>query len=120
MKCFDTYPLIEIAAGNQKFVGLLNEEIIITDITLAEFYYVMLQKYDEAVADVWYKKFSQYSQNVSREVLVKAVTFRYNNKKKNLSFFDAVGYIFAKENGYLFVTGDKEFEEIEGVEFVKK
>jgi len=41
------------------------------------------------------------------------------NKKKNLSFFDCAGYIFARENNYKFVTGDKEFENLPNVEYIK-
>ena len=36
------------------------------------------------------------------------------------NMFHAVGYIFALNNGFLFVTGDKEFEKFKGVEFKKK
>lgn len=32
---------------------------------------------------------------------------------------DCIGYVYAKENGLRFVTGDKEFEGMENVEFVK-
>ena len=119
MKCLDTYPLIEIAAGNHKFASLLNEDFIITDITIAEFFYVMLQKKDFSIADFWYKKFSPYCVPVSRDTLIKAVKFRHDEKKRDLSFFDCVGYIFAIENSHKFVTGDKEFQNFEEVIFIK-
>ena len=119
MKCLDTYPLIEIALGNEKFASLLNEDVIITDTTIAEFYYVILQRYDFSTADFWYKKFAPYCASVNREILIKAVKFRYANKKKDLSFFDCVGYIFAIENNHKFLTGDKEFKNLENVEFIK-
>ena len=119
MKCLDTYPLIEIAAGNKRFLYLLDEEIIITDITISEFYYVMLQKYGSSNAEFWYKRLMPYCTTVPRDFLIKAVKFRYQNKKKNLSFFDCVGYVFALENKIKFVTGDKEFEHFDNVEFIK-
>lgn len=119
MKCLDTYPLVEIAAGNKNFISLLDQEIIITDITIAEFYYVMLQKYGYSNAAFWYKKLMPYCVSVSKDILVKAVIFRYNNKNKNLSFFDCVGYIYSKENNIKFVTGDKEFKDLNNVEFIK-
>ena len=46
--------------------------------------------------------------------------FKVDNAKKNVSFFDAVGYIYSRENRLLFVTGDKEFKNLEGVEFITK
>ena len=118
MKCLDTYPLIEIATGNEKFASLLSEDIIITDITIAEFYYVILRKYDIATADFWYRKFEHYCVVVPRAILLKAVKFRHDNKKKNLSFFDCVGYIFAIENNYKFLTGGEEFKNFDNVVYM--
>ena len=120
MLCLDTYPLIEIAKGNQKFTHLLTEDFIITDITIAEFYYVILQEYDTAIASLWYKKFEHYCKTVPKEILIKAVQFRYANRNKNLSFFDCVGYVFALEEHHTFVTGDKEFKNMKLVLFIEK
>lgn len=119
MKCLDTYPLIEIAAGNEKFASLLNDDIVVTDVTIAEFYYVILQRYDAFIADLWYKKFAPYCIPVPRDILIKAVKFRHTNRKRNLSFFDCVGYIFAVENDFKFLTGDEEFMNLENVIFIK-
>ena len=109
MKCLDTYALIEIALGNSKFANLINEEIVVTDITIAEFYYVILQRYDDATAQFWYRKFEPYCASVPRDILIKGVKFRKENSKDELSFFDCVGYIFSLENNHKFVTGDKAF-----------
>ena len=119
-RCLDTYALIEIAKGNVKFAYYLNTEFVVTDITLAEFYAVLLREEDEKVADYWFKKLERCSVPVSREVLKEAIKFRHEHKKKGISFFDAVGYVFAVKNGYYFVTGDKEFEKFKNVEFKKK
>ena len=119
MRCFDTYPLIEIANGNQKFETFLNEDFVVTDVTMAEFYYVLLQKYDTSTADFWYKKFEHYCVSVPRSILIEAVKFRHINKKMNLSFFDCVGYIFAIKNNYSFVTGDKEFQNLRHVLYIQ-
>ena len=118
--CLDTYALVEIALGNEKFTKYFDKQFVIPDLILAEFYGVELRVNNEATADYWYRKLSTYSVPVPKEVLIQGVKFRFTNKEKNLSFFDAVGYIFAKKSGLLFVTGDKEFEGLPGVEFVKK
>jgi len=119
-RCLDTYALMEIAKGNPKFADYLNLDFIITDITLAEFYAVLLREDGEKVADYWFKKLERYSIPVSKEILIEAVKFRQEYKKLDVSFFDAVGYIFSVKNGYYFVTGDKEFENFKNVEFKKK
>jgi|SRR3989344_5131798 len=120
--CLDTYALVEIKLGNPKFNNFLNSKFVVNDITLAEFYSVLLREENEATSDYWFKKFENYSIPVSREILKKAVKFRHENKKSGISFFDAVGYIFSRSKGYKFVTGDKEFRKFieRGVEFVGK
>lgn len=119
-RCLDTYALIEISKGNPKFVAYLDSEFVITDLTLVEFYSVILREYDEKTAEYWFKKLERYAVSADKLILKEAVKFRYENKKSDISFFDAVGYVFSIKKGYFFVTGDKEFENFEGVEFKKK
>jgi len=119
MRCLDTYALVEISRGNPKFSKYMDEDFVITDITLAEFYGIILREYDEQTADYWFRKLGPYSKGVSKEILIEAVKYRQKNKKKNLSFFDCVGYIFSVKNKINFLTGDKEFESLPSVEFVK-
>ena len=118
-RCLDTYALVEIYLGNEKFAEYLNVDFVITDITLAEFYGVLLREYGEQEAEYWFKKLERYAVSVSRKNLIEAIKFRYEHKKQNISFFDAVGYVFALSRGVIFVTGDKEFETFGNVEFKK-
>ncbi|MBS3099515.1 PIN domain-containing protein [Candidatus Pacearchaeota archaeon] len=119
-KCLDTYALVEIANANPKFAEYLNSDFAITDLTLAEFYAVLLREEGEKVADYWFRKLERYSVSLDKEILIEAIKFRYAHRKTNISFFDAVGYVFSVKNGYYFVTGDKEFEKFDFVEFKKK
>jgi predicted nucleic acid-binding protein len=119
-KCLDTYILIEIYLGNKNFLEYLNIEFVITDLTLAEFYGVLLRDYGEDDANLWFEKLERYSVPVEKGILKEAVKFRRKNKKSGISFFDAAGYIFALKKGYKFVTGDKEFESLNNVEFKRR
>ncbi len=119
MKCLDTYVLIEIHDENPNFLKYLNQEFIIPEIIMAEFYEIILRNYNEQTANYVLEKFRHFITPVKMEILIKAVKFRHENKKQNLSFFDCVGYIFALENKMKFVTGDKEFKDKENVEFIK-
>ena len=119
MLCFDTYALIEIRKGNQAYIKLLDEEFLITDLTIAEFYVTLYKEGEEPSAKIWCSKFVHNCVPVDKEILIKALKYRQDNKKENLSVFDAIGYIFALEHGYTFVTGDKAFEGKKGVLFVK-
>lgn len=117
IKCLDTYALMGIALQNAHFLQYLEEDIIITDLTLAEFYGVLLKKHNEQTAEYWYRQMSSWSQPVPKEILIKAAKFKHEYRKTNISFFDAVGYVFSRQNNHAFVTGDKEFQNMPGVEF---
>ena len=120
IKCLDTYALVEIFFGNKKFINYLNAKFVITDITLVEFYGVLLREEGESEADYWFKKLEQYAISVNKNILKESVKFKFENRKTNISFFDAVGYIYSLYNNYMFVTGDKKFENFKCVEFIKK
>lgn len=119
-RCLDTYALVEIYLGNEKFAEYLNVEFVINDLTLAEFYGVLLKEYGEGEATLWFKKLERYSLPVTKEILIESIKFRHEHKKQDISFFDAVGYVFSTMNGYYFATGDKEFENLPNVDFKKK
>lgn len=119
MKCLDTYALKEIHDENPNFLSCLNGEFIVPDLIIAEFYGIILREYNEKTANYLLNKFQPYIRKISFDIMIKAVKFRYDNRKQNLSFFDCVGYIFAVENNMKFVTGDKEFKDRENVEFIK-
>ncbi len=119
IKHLDTYVLCEIAKANTRFLPLLVSTSVVNDLTLAEFYGVILREFNEQTADYWKNKFLPYAKPVSLDIMIRAVKFRKEHARQNLSFFDAVGYTFAKESGAIFVTGDKEFKGISHVEFIK-
>ncbi|MBI2144159.1 PIN domain-containing protein [Candidatus Woesearchaeota archaeon] len=120
MNCLDTYALMEVICGNPKFSQLMNEEFVITDPTLAEFYVVLKRKYDEQTAQYWHRKLAPFCKPVARQTMINALVFREENKKQELSVFDSMGYIFSRENKHIFITGDKAFRNREGVLFIQK
>jgi predicted nucleic acid-binding protein len=120
MKCLDTYALVEIHDQNPKFLSLLQEDIVITDITMAEFYTVLYREYGNLTADHWDRKLHHFCRPVNKEILIKAVKLRVDSRQKNLSFFDSVGYTFACEHNMDFVTADEQFEKMKNVLFLKK
>ena len=80
---------------------------------------MLLREDGKQTAEYWFHKLSFYSIPVDKETLKRAVAFRYEHRKEKISFFDAVGYVFSQERGFLFVTGDKSFEKMKGVEYKK-
>ena len=116
---FDTYAVIELVSGSSFYARFINETPIITIFNLAEIYYSAINNLDESKAEKIYENYSCCVVNISDETLKEAMKFRKKNKKRNLSYTDCVGYIYALENNLIFLTGDKEFENLENVEFVK-
>ena len=119
-RCLDTYALWEIILGNPKFTFLLNQQYVITNWTLVEFYKTLLQRFDKSTAIIWYNKFKSFAEDVNIEVAIKAVEFQHDSKKEGMSLFDCIGYLFSLENNYDFVTGDKAFKDKEGILFIQK
>ena len=79
-----------------------------------------MNEFDELTANYWYRQLNQYCKSVDKLIMVKGTKFKYEYRKKKISFFDAVGYVYARENNFKFVTGDKEFEKMKNVEFIKR
>ena len=115
----DTYALIEIHDGNNNYIDLLNNEIVLTEITLSEFYGVLYRRLGEKTAEHWVAKFSPFAVQTTRDILLKASKYKEDHRKENISFFDSVGYVYAQEHGMRFVTGDNAFKGKQGVLFVK-
>lgn len=118
MKCLDTYALIEIHNCNPHFQKLLNEGVINPDILMAEFYGILYKRFNLQTAEYWYQKLHALCTPVPITIFLKAVKYRADHKKENLSFFDCVGYMYAHEHKIPFVTGDHAFQHRNGVEFI--
>ncbi|MBU1103739.1 MAG: type II toxin-antitoxin system VapC family toxin [Nanoarchaeota archaeon] len=116
---YDTYALIEILNKNPNYDQYTDKEIIINDFIFAEFSYQLIVGKAENKEEI----LDEVEPAIifpNPEILKKAMKFRYENKKKKMSMTDCVSYTMAREMGVKFLTGDKEFEGLENVEFVKK
>jgi len=116
---FDTYALIEIIKGNKNYDRFLDEEIITSSLNLGELFYAMVRETDEKTAIKWMTILNDNAFDAELDVIVEAIKFRLKNKKKKLSYIDCIGYVMAKIHGIKFLTGDKGFEGISNVEYVK-
>lgn len=114
---FDTYAFFEIIRGNPRYYIYLNSQIATTIFNLAELNYNLKKEKDKKIVDEYTDKFSKFIVNVSIEDIKTAMDFKTIHR--HLSIPDAVGYTVAKRLGVKFLTGDKDFENMENVEFVK-
>jgi predicted nucleic acid-binding protein len=120
---FDTYALICLVQNRPSYRRFADSIIITTQFNLIELYYSVLGDVGEKAAKTVYMRFKNCVVPVSDDVIFRAMKFRLSKKqdrKCNLSYVDAIAYQCARSLGIPFVTGDKEFEGIAGVEFVKE
>lgn len=116
----DSYALIEIAKGNEKFNALLQQDLFTSIFNLYEFYYALLRDFNESTAKKFFYHFKEIIIRIKDEHIFEASHFKFINRKKLLSYADCLGYVMAKDYDMKFVTGDNKFENLENVEFIKK
>ena len=116
---FDSYAIIEIIKGNIGYQRFSSMNIVTTKLNLFEVYYSMLRDYDENKAEKTLASYIKFVIDFDENVIREATKFRLDNKPKNLSMTDCIGYILAKKLGIKFLTGDEKFKDVENVEYVE-
>ena len=118
MYYFDTYAFIEIIKGNPAYSKFIKTDLVTTKLNLMEVYYWLLNNFGRQTADTFYDETVEYAAEIQDGIIKEAMVFRMQNKSKNLSYVDCIGYILSKANGLKFLTGDRQFKGIDNVEFV--
>ena len=116
---YDTYALIELLNKNPNYEKYSTKEIVINGFIFAEICYQLIKDNVKNLHE-YLNEIEPAIINPSPKMIIEAMKFRYENKKKKMSTTDCISYIMAKELEIKFLTGDKEFEHLENVEFVKK
>ena len=117
---FDSYAFFEILRGNPQYEQYKNNvTMITTKLNLLELHYWLLIQKSSEVADYYYFFFEKNTLEFGSETIKEASRFRARHRKQKLSYIDCIGYVMAKSKNAKFLTGDKQFEGMENVEFVK-
>mgnify|MGYP001568106300 CR=1 FL=1 len=117
---FDSYAFFEIIKRNENYFPYIkNIQIITTKLNLMELHYGLLRTVGKEEADKHFNYFSKFAVEFSDDIIKKSNQFKLLNKKRNLSYVDCIGYVISRSMNIKFLTGDKEFEHLEGVEFVR-
>lgn len=118
---FDSYALIEIYEKNINFEKYTKANAMTSYFQVYEVYYSLIRN---SYANEEIRDFFTFLQNLCIELdfdwIPQAVGFRREYKERDLSYADCLGYVIAKKLNIKFLTGDKEFEDLPNVEFVKK
>jgi len=116
---FDSYAIIETISGNKNYKKYENSIILTTKLNLFEVYYIFLRNLGEKEASFFLDEYYKFIISFNKKTIEKAAKFKLQNKKRKLSMTDCIGYILSKEWRIKFLTGDKEFENMDNVEFAK-
>jgi predicted nucleic acid-binding protein len=89
-----------------------------TALNLIEVNYILLRDRGRHVAEAFYRALLP-TLVIFEHKIPDANIMRLEMKKRNVSAADCIGYMVAQSAGIKFLTGDKEFENMMNVEFVK-
>ena len=115
----DTYALIEIIRENQNYKKFQDTLNFTSLVNLLEFHYIISREFGQEKADEIILKLKEISITIDFKDIGVASKFRIKNSKKGFSYIDCLGYSMAINRNMKFVTGDKQFKDLENVEFVK-
>ena len=115
----DSYALIEIIKGNKNFEKFQHTKNFTGFMNLLEVHYRITGDFNSEKADKVIEHFKKLIVSAAFDDIKSASKFRVKNSKKKFSYVDCLSYVISKRLGVKFLTGDKEFEDLENVEFVK-
>jgi predicted nucleic acid-binding protein len=94
---------------------------VLTKLNLIEICYRTIELHGEEAATQVVKLFAKYTIDFASADIIGSMKLRLTLKQngRNISYADALGYYLALKNKLKFLTGDKEFEGLDGVEYVK-
>ena len=116
---FDSYAVFEMLEGNPGYELYRRSLMILTKLNLFEIFYYLLRMGKEKEAFVILQKYDKFTADFDDKIIAQAAYMKYQHKQKKLSMTDCIGYVLAQQMDIKFLTGDKEFEHLENVEFVK-
>jgi hypothetical protein len=118
----DSYAITEMARGNPRYLRYRSEPSITSRANLLEVYYILAQQGDEDLARDALQALGPKAIELPLELIPTIARFRLKKvgaTGRRFSYVDALGYVYARENGYTLLTGAHEFEGLPDVEFVR-
>ena len=118
---YDSYAVLAYLSGNENYRLFFEEnDGLLTKLNLMEIYYRTLEVHGAEAASQVVKVFAKYVIEFAVADIEDSMKLKSELKKKgrNISYADALGYFLALKNKVKFLTGDKWFEGLDGLEFV--
>ncbi len=116
---FDSYALVELLEANPSYETYKTKNITCSRLNLFETYYAILKKVGQEAADGFLNRFDGTIADIGNDVIRSAALFRWKYRERRISMTDAIGFTIAAKLGMPFLTGDRQFEDLPNVEFVR-
>lgn len=115
----DSYAIIEMLKGNRNYARFSEMKLATTRLNLVEVAYCLLKEFPEEKVKEMIGCLAMNTLELADNEVMPIAAFRKEHARKALSYTDCIGYFLAKKNNIPFLTGDKQFREMPGVEFIK-
>ena len=118
----DSYALIEILKGNERYIPYINGNLVTTEFNICEVTFAVCRDYPDKTRQVMArvrKMVTLLSTTDGDYCEGAAMRRKTTGAGKKLSTIDCVGYAVSRRQEIPVLTGDREFEDIEDVEFVR-
>jgi predicted nucleic acid-binding protein len=114
---FDSYAVFEMLEGNPNYEEYEKSLTVLTKLNLFEIHYGILKEKGKEKAKEILENFSESVVDFTNEDIINASEIKKQNPRRSMT--DCIGYIVSIRLKIKFLTGDKEFEDLNNVEFVK-
>lgn len=119
----DTYALIELLKGNPRYEPYSDADLVATEFNMLELTYALLRdfgRYETAnVIDFIRSKVEVVPTEDSDYLDASEFRISLNRAGMKLSLVDSLGYSYSRKLGIKFLTGDREFQGMDNVVWVK-
>ena len=116
---FDSYALLEMLHQNENYAPYRQAKLVTTKLNLFEVYSACTRDYGTRYAQEVFEQLKGHASELEEDVIPGAAALRIRLSQKRMSMTDVIGYVTAAKKGIRFLTGDRQFEDLPNVEFVR-
>lgn len=118
---YDSYAVLAFTSGNQAYREYFEKDDgVLTKLNLLEIFYRSLEQFGFKAASDILGTFSKYLVDFGLEDIAGSMKTRVGLRRggRDVSYADALGFFLSRKMGIKFLTGDKTFQGLSGVEYV--
>jgi len=117
---YDSYSVLAYLSDRPGYAAYFEKNTgVLTRLNLMEVCYSILRAHGERAAHEVLEAYSSREIEFSLPDIEGAMKLRYELRNLELSYADALGYYISKKEGLKFLTGDRAFERLPGVEYIR-